>query len=94
MQRKKTIMGSLLNTFRYERQLARDKAEKDLWERNKLGNPAQRTGYKVESDVRVGKDGHESTHYALWKRIDEIAIDVSIDVKTEVMKLKDESEDW
>ena len=90
---KKTIMGSLLNTFRYERQRAREKAQADLWERNKLGNPTQRTDYKMEADVRVGKDGHESTHYVLWKKVDEIAIDVSIDVKSEVMKLKNE-EDW
>lgn len=91
---KKTIMGSLLNTFRYERQRAREKAQADLWERNQLNNPTQRDGYKIEESVRVGKDGHESTGYTLWKKIDEIAIDVSIDVKSEVMKLKDESEDW
>ncbi len=50
----------------------------------------------MESDVRVGNDGHESTYFALWKKVDEIAIDVSIDVKTEVIKLKKEepSDNW
>lgn len=92
--KRKTIMGSLLNTFRYERQRAREAAQADLWKRNKLVNPTKRDGFKIEEDVRVGKDGHETTYYALWKRVDEIAIDVSIDVKSEVMKLKDEGEDW
>jgi len=87
-------MGSLLNTFRYERQRARDKAQRDLWDRNKLSNPVQRDGYKIESEVRVGKDGREVTYFALWKRVDEEAIEVSIDVKSEVIKLKEDKEDW
>lgn len=77
---KRTTFGTLLNNFRFQRQEARRKAERELWNRNGLDNPTKREGYRIESVVIPGKDGTEVTAFELWKKIDEQAIKIETQV--------------
>ena len=83
---KVTLFGKLLNKVRYERQLAREKAIRELWSRNGLDNPVKRDGYRIETSVVVGRDGNEATKFELWKKLDESVIIVSSQVTTEVVE--------
>lgn len=78
---KKTLMGSLLRKVASVRwQIRRDAAER-LWERNGLGNPKKRNGYRMIEDTGIGKDGTEVTTIKLWKLVDKEVVILSGEVK-------------
>lgn len=77
-----TMFGKLLNRVRYERMIARDKAERELWKRNNLDNPAQREGYKLAETKVVHRDGKEVTELRLYKLIDASVITVESEVRS------------
>lgn len=81
--RKKTIMGQLLTDFRFKRNEARKDAEKKLWDNNKLGNPKRRGGHEVREHSFNQADGTQVIELSLWKKVDSIAVKVSVDTKAE-----------
>lgn len=85
-----TLMGKLLNKVRYARIVARQKAEKDLWGRNKLENPKSREGYRIEEKKALTTDGKENLTYQLWKLVDEEKVSIDTEVITQLIK----DDDW
>ena len=84
--RKKTIMGQLLTDFRFRRDEARRKAIDDLWKRNKLDNPKKRGGHEIrEQSINKG-DGTQIIELAIWKKMDTIAVKISVNTKAEEIK--------
>lgn len=80
------IYGKMLNRLRYERQVAREQAEADIWKRNGLDNPNQRNGYKLAETQRVNRDGTEITELRLYKLIDSATIVLSAEVSAQIVK--------
>lgn len=80
-----TMFGKLLNRVRFERTMAREKAETALWERNNLGNPTKRDGYKLAETKVVHKDGKEVTELRLYKLIDAAVVTISSEVSSEIV---------
>lgn len=93
MLKKTSTLSTLISTFSMVRANARRDAEKKLWERNKLDNPTKRGGHEIrESTVNIG--GKTVIHQQLWKKIDEIKIEISADVSvTEINTTQNEVED-
>lgn len=88
----KTLMGTLLATFRLEKNLARENLEKKIWDENKLGNPTKRGGHKLKTVEATGPNGSAVITVQLWKKIDEKRVVVSAHLKTEeVVPDKEES---
>lgn len=88
----KTLMGTLLATFRLEKNLAREKLEAKIWDENKLGNPTKRGGHKLKTVETTGPNGSALITVQLWKKIDEKRVVVSAHLKTEEVDPKqDES---
>lgn len=82
----KSTMGRLLSTFRFERKMARDKAEKELWADNNLANPTKRQGYEIHESSVTDKDGNTVVALELWQRIDTKRVQISVDVKAQEIK--------
>ena len=77
----KSTLGSLINRFRFERQMARDRLQTEVWKRNKLDNPVKREGYEMRVDERRTRDGGQTIHVELWKKIDSETVQLEIDAK-------------
>lgn len=92
--KRRTTFGTLLTDFRFKRQQARNKAEADLWDRNKLsskefGKQEQlRAGHEIHEKSIHNKDGEQFIELQLWKKIDTIAVKVSSNVKAEQIEVK------
>lgn len=86
MGKQKSTMGQLLSTFRFERKMARDKAEKQLWEDNNLSNPTKRQGYEIHESSVHDREGNTVIGLELWKRIDTKVVQISVDVKSQEIK--------
>ena len=79
------VLGKMLNSIRLIREWEIPKAEKELWDRNGLENPAKREGYKIEATTRSSSSGSESTRLQLWKLIDQTEVNIEINVKHAVV---------
>lgn len=88
--KRKNLIGNLLTDFRNKRELALQEARHKLWKRNKLANPKKRDGYEIR-EVSVHGDGRQRTHLQLWKKIDEVVVEVSANVQAG--EIKSETED-
>lgn len=82
---KTNLIGKVLNQVRTERWLKRSAVVNDLWKRNGLDNPAMRDNYKIETDVRVARNGRESTIYQLWQLVDQSELIIETKVSSEVV---------
>lgn len=82
--KKKTLMGSLLNKVRFEREQTRRAAIQKLYDDNGLSNPARRDGYKVAETTTLARDGVEITEYRLYKLIDSVVTRVGTTVDAEI----------
>lgn len=83
-EKEPTLMGKLLSRVRFERKIARERAEAALWERNNLSNPTTRDGYKLAETKVVHRDGKEVTELRLYKLIDAAVVTVSSEVHSEI----------
>lgn len=92
MIKKRTTFGSLLSHFQFERKIALENAERDLWERNKLLNPTKRDGHKIVELSSVNNDGSTTHSVQLWELIDEEKLKVSTSVDIEMLGKEDKSE--
>lgn len=81
---KKTLLGKTLSALRFERQQARQKAARDLWERNGMANPKTRSGHKLAETTTLQQDGTEVTEYRLYKLIDRSLVTISSSVSTKI----------
>lgn len=92
-----TLMGKLLNRVRFERIMARERAEAGLWKRNNLENPKTREGYKLAETKVVYTDGKEVTELRLYKLIDAAVVTISSEVSSEIVdgihKLRENNRD-
>lgn len=79
-----TMFGKLLNRVRAERKLAYQKAEQDLWKRNKLDNPAQREGYKIAETTTVYRDGREEKELRLYKLVDAAVVTINSEIHSTI----------
>lgn len=96
---KKTTFGTLLSSFRFQRQQAIDKSRRDLYERNKsaltkYGNLDD--GYEVRESTVQASDGSSTTRLELWQRVDVERVRISTQVNTEILKdeTKKDEDDW
>ncbi len=91
--KKQSTLANLISTFSVARRQARVDAEKKLWERNKLDNPTKRGGYEIR-DLTTNVGGKTTIHQQLWKKVDEIRVEIVADVSvTEIDTTKNEVED-
>lgn len=81
-----TLFGKILSRLQSERWFAHKEAVDDLWERNGLGNPTQRTGYKLAETKAVQQDGTEVTYYRLYKLVDSSTVVISTELTTKIEK--------
>lgn len=91
MANPRTTFGTLIRNFHFQRKMALEKGEQDLWERNKLADPTKRKGYKVVETSSVNNDGSTTHSLELWKRVDQEHIRISTNV--EVNKLVEENKE-
>jgi hypothetical protein len=66
--------------------MARDKLDRDLWERNKLDNPTKRDDYEMRQSEVTDKEGNTVIKSELWQKIDEARVQVSINVVSKELK--------
>lgn len=85
--KKQTLMGALLNRIAGEREMVRKKIVKLIWERNKLGNPQKRQGFKVEEETTVDKEGNSIISAKLWQLVDQENVKVSANVTKETLEI-------
>ena len=78
-----TLMGKILAHVHSVRAFSRETAIAELWERNGLGNPSSRRGYKLAETKNLQVDGTEVTEYRLYKIVD-ATVTVKAEVRTEV----------
>lgn len=90
MAKPRTTMGQLLSTFRFERKMARDRTEKQLWEDNNLSNPTKRQGFEIHESSVIDKEGNTVIGLELWKKIDTKVVQISVDVKSQEIKTTSE----
>lgn len=84
---KPTLMGALLNRIKGEREEVRRKITKEIWERNKLGNPQKRKGYKVEENTTVDVEGNSVISVKLWQLVDQENVKISANITQESLEL-------
>jgi hypothetical protein len=82
---KPNLFGKILNAIRIARMQNEEKVVKDLWDRNGLGNPLRRDGYKIEEDIRSTENGTQRTMYRLWKLVDQSELVMRTEITTEVV---------
>ena len=93
--RRKTVMGRLLTDFRFKRDQARKEGAEKLWERNNLSpkNSKQCEGKRAGHEIRENSinkpDGTQLIELSLWKKIDSMAVKVSVDTVAEEVETKD-----
>lgn len=83
---KQTLMGTLLNKIKAQRDLTRKEAIEKIWEKNKLGNAQKRQGYKVEEDTTVDAEGNSIIAVKLWQLVDQSHTKISADISIDNMK--------
>lgn len=94
---RKTVFGTLLANFRFQKQQAIEKSTKDLWNRNKIPIHKQdrASGYEIRESTVQAKDGSSTTKLELWQRIDEERVKISSSITAEVLKDdEDKKDDW
>lgn len=92
-QLRRTPFGNMLANYRFKKRMAIEKAQNDLWKRNKLDNPAQRQDYQLRESEITSMDGVTTHRIELWKRVDIECVRISTSVDIENVKEDDKSED-
>lgn len=83
MAKNRSTLANLISTFNIARHKARTDAEAELWRRNKLDNPrTDRSGYEIRETV-VNLDGTTIIRQQLWKKVDEIQVNISAKIEVE-----------
>jgi hypothetical protein len=80
----KTVFSKIMGRVAMARLETRRQAERELWERNGLGNPKLRDGYKLAQTDSVARDGTEVTEYRLYKLIDAATVTIKSEVKSTI----------
>lgn len=88
MKPKRTLLGTLISTFRFERDRVRREAIEDIWARNKLANPKVRGGYEIREHESC-HDGTATIRVQLWKKVDEKVMVVSSKISSEEVGVED-----
>lgn len=92
MLKKTSTLSTLISTFNIVRRQARIDAENKLWDRNGVGNPTKRGGYEIR-ETSVTVNGQTLITQQLWKKVDEIRVNIHSTVQAQEIEPASEIED-
>lgn len=96
---RRTPFGTMLNNFRYQKELLISKAVNAMLEKNKAKGKygSLEEGYEVRESQIQAQDGSVVVRVELWKKLDTERVKITTSVNAEIVKddpVPQEEESW
>jgi hypothetical protein len=92
--KQRTPFGTMLNNYRYQKQLVIDKLKTAMRKKAGLDNPRYNEEYEFRESQVSAKDGTTHIQVELWKRIDVEHVKISTSVVAEKIEEESKDDEW